>query len=109
MCVLSIKNTHSPTHAPTHSHSRTHPQVIRNNNLFHGAFLFSTTHKASFVAEVRNLLATSGSLVVHMARPVLEKTITATRSLLQGVETLTSRWDGSGGFFFGGGPWVAEA
>jgi hypothetical protein len=66
-------------------------QVIVNHELFHGAFLLSTAHKANVMAEVRHLLATSGSLVVHMARPVLARTLTAAHSLLHGVETLTSR------------------
>lgn len=66
-------------------------QVIVNHDLFHGAFLLSTAHKANLMAEVRNLLATSGSLVVNMARPVLAHTISAAHSLIHGVETLKSR------------------
>jgi len=65
--------------------------VIVNPNLFHGAFLLSRAHTANLMREVQNLLATSGSLVVHMARPVLAQTISAARSLLHEVETLTSR------------------
>jgi hypothetical protein len=43
------------------------------------------------IEEVRGLLATSGSLVVRLARPVVNRTLSAARSLLHEVETLTSR------------------
>lgn len=71
-----------------------HIKVIVNPNLFHGAFLLSRAHTANLMREVQHLLATSGSLVVHMARPVLAQTISAARSLMHEVETLKSRWVG---------------
>jgi hypothetical protein len=46
--------------------------------------------------QVRGLLATSGSLVVRLARPVVDRTLSAARSLLHEVETLTSRWEDRG-------------
>jgi hypothetical protein len=67
------------------------PQVILNPHLFHGAFLLDSTTKANVIEEVRGLLATSGSLVVRLARPVVNRTLSAARSLLHEVETLTSR------------------
>lgn len=67
-------------------------QVILNPHLFHGAFLLDPATKANVAAEVRGLLATSGSLVVRLARPVVNRTLSAARSLLHEVETLTSRY-----------------
>jgi hypothetical protein len=66
-------------------------KVILNPHLFHGAFLLDPATKASVMLEVRGLLATSGSLVVRLARPVVDRTLSAARSLLHEVETLTSR------------------
>ncbi|WIA41530.1 hypothetical protein OEZ86_008900 [Tetradesmus obliquus] len=66
-------------------------KVILNPHLFHGAFLLDPATKANVAAEVRGLLATSGSLVVRLARPVVNRTLSAARSLLHEVETLTSR------------------
>jgi hypothetical protein len=64
-----------------------------NHALFHGAFLFSSTHKAGLMDEVRALLASRASamaaLVAH--NTLLAHTLSAAHSLLAGVETLKSR------------------
>jgi hypothetical protein len=47
-----------------------------NHELTHGAFLLDTEVKQAIMAEVRGLLARSGSAVVGLARPVLVGTLT---------------------------------
>jgi hypothetical protein len=53
-----------------------------NHELTHGAFLFNAEVKATIVQEVRTMLARSGSAVVHVARPLLERTLTMARTAL---------------------------
>lgn len=69
-----------------------------NHALFHGAFLFSSHHKAGLMDEVRALLASRASVMMtHLVtNPLLASTLSAAHSLLQGVETLKSRWVGAG-------------
>jgi hypothetical protein len=47
-----------------------------NHELTHGAFLLDYEVKQAIVAEMRGLLARSGSAVVGLARPVLARTLT---------------------------------
>jgi hypothetical protein len=51
-------------------------QVMYNHELTHGAFLLDYEVKQAIVAEMRGLLARSGSAVVGLARPVLARTLT---------------------------------
>jgi hypothetical protein len=90
--VMLTQSDRSDGNPPSHArHTDTHAQVIVNPALFHGAFLLSTAHKAHLMAEVAGLLATSGSLLMAMARPVLRHTLSAAHSLLSHVDTLTTR------------------
>ncbi|KAF8073253.1 NIFU1 [Scenedesmus sp. PABB004] len=66
-------------------------KVIINPHLFHGAFLLDAQSKAGLMAEVRNLLDSSGSLVARLAGPVVDRTLSAARSLLHDVGSLTQR------------------
>lgn len=52
------------------------PQVMYNHELTHGAFLLDREVKQAIMAEMRGLLARSGSAVVGLARPVLARTLT---------------------------------
>lgn len=47
-----------------------------NHDLTHGAFLLDREVKQAIMAEMRGLLARSGSAVVGLARPVLARTLT---------------------------------
>lgn len=47
-----------------------------NHELTHGAFLLDNEVKQAIMAEMRGLLARSGSAVVGLARPVLARTLT---------------------------------
>jgi hypothetical protein len=51
-------------------------QVMYNHELTHGAFLLDNEVKQAIMAEMRGLLARSGSAVVGLARPVLARTLT---------------------------------
>ncbi len=66
-------------------------QVIINSNLFHGAFLLDSSSKAALLVEVKALLASSGSLVVRLAQPVVDRTLSAARSIMMEVGDLTTR------------------
>ena len=47
-----------------------------NHDLTHGAFLLDREVKQAIMAEMRGLLARSGSAVVGLAKPVLARTLT---------------------------------
>lgn len=66
--------------------------MILNPSLFHGAILLDTSSKAALLMEVKALLDTSGSLVVRLARPVVDRTLSAAKSILVEVGDLTTRW-----------------
>lgn len=66
-------------------------QVLINPALFHGAILLDNTSKAALLVEVKALLDTSGSLVVRLARPVVDRTLSAARSIMLEVGDLTTR------------------
>eukprot|EP00879_Flechtneria_rotunda_P012361 GHRR01012908.1.p1 GENE.GHRR01012908.1~~GHRR01012908.1.p1 ORF type:complete len:712 (+),score=258.73 GHRR01012908.1:229-2364(+) len=53
-----------------------HVKVMYNSDLTHGAFLLDTEVKQAIMAEMRGLLARSGSAVVGLAKPVLAHTLT---------------------------------
>ncbi|WIA08349.1 hypothetical protein OEZ85_007789 [Tetradesmus obliquus] len=53
-----------------------HVKVMYNHELTHGAFLLDNEVKQAIMAEMRGLLARSGSAVVGLARPVLARTLT---------------------------------
>eukprot|EP00878_Enallax_costatus_P011622 GHUV01012131.1.p1 GENE.GHUV01012131.1~~GHUV01012131.1.p1 ORF type:complete len:755 (+),score=214.24 GHUV01012131.1:258-2522(+) len=53
-----------------------HVKVMYNHDLTHGAFLLDREVKQAIMAEMRGLLARSGSAVVGLAKPVLARTLT---------------------------------
>lgn len=56
-------------------------QILFNPNLWHGGFLVDSTMKHGVITEIRGLLARTGSLVINLAAPVLQRTMSRARSI----------------------------
>lgn len=68
-----------------------------NHELTHGAFLLDTEVKQAIMAEMRGLLARSGSAVVGLARPMLKRTLTLmTHGFSQGGAVKMKKGGGNG-------------
>lgn len=52
-----------------------------------------SSSKAALIVEVKALLDSSGSLVVRLARPVVDRTLSAAKSIMLEVGDLTTRYD----------------
>jgi hypothetical protein len=71
---------------------------VYNHELTHGAFLLDYEVKQAIVAEMRGLLARSGSAVVGLAKPVLARTLTLmTHGFVGGPSRVSMKKGGGNG------------
>lgn len=72
--------------------------MVYNHELTHGAFLLDYEVKQAIVAEMRGLLARSGSAVVGLAKPVLARTLTLmTHGFVGGPSRVSMKKGGGNG------------